>query len=537
MKIHIYLLKKHITDFRKSISYPIIDEELIVQGKTYLKPIKSKPDIPLIGFQLITQLSSPKWSSFIKENFQINMDITKSRNPGFLIFYQNGNRCFCISFGQAFHGINKDTIENNFGLKVAANAVDHIKLKEIDTKSITNKIFYRKTIYEQIASIEEFNINYLINRIKIIAGYPKNEDNVTISISGSDALDLNLHSRFNIADLPMICDKYFAIFNRDDYKSYFPFIDYFSIIKEPGILSILNEYLIEDLKTSETRTMLSVGTSTSFMNIETIQIKFGRKSYSFDSANVDIKNIQTFISQNHIQIQSKTLEDIKLIMNSKSSSLFECLNIEVDLNSRKYILDCGHWLEVSVSYIELLRKDVDKIDITNKFALKEWKASISNEKEYNSLIEDKVDYFNLDHLTLKSDQIHDSFNKRSEIELCDLLYKPDLKFILVKHYKKSASSISHLFTQAQASAHLYNDYRFKKEELCKILNDKYSWRGKLDLKFTNDPQFVLAIVEDRDGNLSNLLPILAIIGISCTLREYRDLGLDFKITKITKIVN
>lgn len=202
--------------------------------------------------------------------------------------------------------------------------------------------------------------------------------------------------------------------------------------------------------------------------------------------------------------------------------VFRCLNAEIDLNGKKFILSDGAWYNIDANYVAEVNAFYALIP-SSQMALPNY--GTRTEPEYlKHVVANSADYALMDRKII---QIGGS---RSAVEFCDL-YSKSNEIIHVKKYAGS-SVLSHLFAQALVSARCF----LHEETFRKTLNQKLPAGFKLTgIKKTPLPKMhpiCLAIMSDKSGKLE--LPFFSKVSIKYVVKELRNLGFEVSKLKVNR---
>ncbi|AXE34883.1 TIGR04141 family sporadically distributed protein [Chromobacterium phragmitis] len=451
-KLTVFLIKNSYTDidtFINAIGFETIDikedgEEL---GKLIYKG----------GFK-----SEPSWVSIFKgqEGFDSSSIFNLSSKAIFL--HQHANRWFCFTFGYARHLIDEHAYERNFGLITALNIGDPSAITSIDKTNISHISLHSKEQATKEIELTSFEFNDETDILKsITAKVPKNEsikDEETLS--GRDSV--TIYTRASIKKFPAIAERLYCAFNDNKYKERYPWLD--KIIEERDSTTIeeLDSTLIAYIiRGNFEKVWLAIPEVISWEEIDGFTFKEGQnKSHSLRIyPELDISDwINQLRDKNTLSISQLKLKRIcaHRIDNGPSYkwSVYRCLNAEIDLNEKKYILNDGSWYNIEHNFVQEVNNYFSTIPDSDIY-LPPYHSK--TEPEYLRSIADEDSRYAL------MDQNNIMIGgKLSRIEFCDL-YSKEKEIIHVKKYSGS-SVLSHLFSQALVSAEcLLHDIKFRKD--------------------------------------------------------------------------
>jgi uncharacterized protein (TIGR04141 family) len=202
--------------------------------------------------------------------------------------------------------------------------------------------------------------------------------------------------------------------------------------------------------------------------------------------------------------------------------VYRCLNAEIDLDGKKYVLNDGVWYHIAKNYVAEVSEFYDSVP-DSQIVLPSYGAK--KEPEYLKSVAALDGSY-----ALMDRQLIRYAGGRSPVEFCDL-YSKGGDIIHVKKYAGS-SVLSHLFSQALVSG----DYFLHEEGFRKELNGKLPQDFKLQDVGTppspKDHKICLAIMSDKPGALE--LPFFSKVSLKFAVKALRKLGYEVSKLKISR---
>lgn len=514
MKLSISLFRTTAKDFKDCIreDYP------------GLQPVEADVELPFAaaGYSVTLKAKEPKWAAYIKKFY--NKNHFKNQGHGFLLILKTSERYFGISFGYGFLALNRANLERNFGIKVAANAIGKDKVKAIDSRTIDLVTRQQRVNLSEEASIPDFTIDVDHEWIRLISGKPSDTTFAT-TLTGSDSLQINTTTGFE--DLPAKCDQIFALFNSNDYKDKFPFLDYFTPIKSDDPLKKELDELLNTAVNNRTNEKISIALPEAFLDYprqDRYKI-FCNKAF-LETEGLSLSLIYKFLDE-HPEIDDP-LNKIKIIglddqdhPTTKANALYDFFVYETDYNKRIYTITAGDWFLIDNDYAATTRKKLREItDSTSTLALPDM-ASGEIEGDYNKRLKQVNDSWHL--LDCRNVTVEEPHQK---VEVCDLLTS-DNQFLCIKKMHRS-STLSHLFSQGSVSATLLHDSKKYREDV----TAKVSLNNESDL-LNPQPTFVFCIATERKGVIADEMFLFSAINLVNHARTITRLGYKVAVAKIT----
>ena len=298
--------------------------------KVYLEKDKTKP---------------PKWIGFV-ENYVKTDSVNNLKNVvnSMVIFLkldiQGESRFFSLTNGFGFNAINRDLVEHNFGLITTLNSISVDKIKSFDSKTFSDKTKQTKTSINQPASPFDFNVNFESELVRIISGYCKDEA-FGKKITGSD--NLILTTDVNFIGLSNKCKEIFELYQKEDYKEQFNFIDNITPIQNQELIGNLEEKLIEGIKNNSNNVNIAYPDQIEYERCDFFKISKITNLFNEEFLEIN-KSILSIISSN-VELDSKKLKEIKISGFDDSNNpivggenLFGFLVYETEIENKKYVL-------------------------------------------------------------------------------------------------------------------------------------------------------------------------------------------------------
>jgi len=485
-----------------------------------------------IFYHGVSHVSAPSWvkkffdehfeNSFKDENDKDKLKIfTASSKAAFIA--SSENRIFVITFGYGHTMLNPGVWEERFGLKVALNVIDSDNLRSIDKKNMSVTPKLSKEQITKDGTFADFGIDIEQDLIQGITGKSKNEA-FGQTVTGKDALSVSV--KINITNIKSFLKTCYQMYQGQNYKKDFGWIDQVSEIKTPKLIQELDDELIAKIKNNNfDKTWMAIPEIVSWEDVS----EFKNKNNSFGD-DIDLESFLSFLSdedKNNLSLKILNNNLIDCISASsddvmRSWKVYNCLYCEISKGSETFILSNGKWYQVEKSFAEQIFKDFD--DFKKKISgisLPKCKQG-EHENIYNERIAKELGICNMDRKTIN----HGGANQK--IEFCDLL-TTDKKLIHVKHYGAS-SVLSHLFSQGLVSGELFlSDIEFRKK-----LNDKLP----IGHKFTDttvkpnsaDYEIIFAIISKSKNDLD--IPFFSKVNIRNAKSKLGLFGYKVSILKI-----
>ena len=468
----------------------------------------------------------PKWKEFIESGIEPAVQID-NRGIGALLFIPvKENRYLVVSFGSGHFKLKNDAIENNFGLRVVVNSVDPENISNVDTSTIDSVTVNRRIQTSKTSNLNIFGVDIERDILKKIKGVPR-DTNFASLLTGGDTLTIS--SEVTPSTIRRKCEQIFEVYERDDYKTSFPWIDQINQVRDKQSIERLDEMIVNKInffvEGSDTINDIHLAPPEIVDPHENRKIKY----YGFYSRNefeeLDINNYLSELKTKQCKVDIDKLRNkhkVQFILEDGRSSypkwsIYKCLVLEEKIGKEFYVLSGGNWYKIDNDYAQSINRYFDALEKTSF-------DSTSNipEKEYIAqLCNRNSGYINLDGKNIKCK------NWSSPIEACDIY---DLQKKIFIHIKKGeqSSNLSHLFNQGFVSAEAFlheEEFRVKLTNKINNLSNGANIVNLKDKPETRDFTVLFLVIRkpyESDGTLG--LPFFSKVILRHKLGRIEDYG-------------
>lgn len=392
----------------------------------------------------------PDWTKFLNLPEAVRNGLYQRFAFG-LVFLLVEQRWFAIAFGLGHSKLNPASVEQDFGLRVVLNAVDHKKLRSADLRTPDSNTLSRRSQTSRGSERSAFEIDPERDIVRGLLGEPKDKTFAT-RISGGDALTLKRKASVN--DLPEICARALEISKLDDYKAEFGWIDQISHVRDPATLATLRTKLVEALTAALALNPaevddLSLAYPAIYDPEKAARVRF--RGYSSNQHYADLE-----IAHYLAELKTKEIANYELRYLTDHSvqecdddgkpvgpswHIEECLVFETGIDDACYTLSGGRWYRIDTDLAKEVSDYFSGVDMAELPAAE----AGDNEKTYNArLAAADNDLLSMDVKLVKPS------DASSAIEVCDFLGKNG-RLVHIKD-KSESSRLSHLFNQGVVSA-------------------------------------------------------------------------------------
>lgn len=421
--------------------------------------------------------------------------------------------------------INPGIWEERFGLKVVLNVIDPENLRSIDKKDMSVIPKLSKEQITKDGTFADFGIDIEQDLIQGITGKSKNET-FGQTITGKDALSVSV--QIDISNIKDFLKDCYLRYQSDDYKKDFGWIDQISEIKDPKIIKVLDDKLIEKIKNEDfEKTWMAIPEIVAWEDVS--EFKLNKNSFGDD---IDLPTYLSFISDEEKQnlsldtLKNQLVDCISATLDDaiQSWKVYNCLYCEIDDGEQIHILSNGKWYQIESDFAKQVFNSFDSFKKqTTERILPECNQK-EHEDKYNERVANELSNIcNMDRKTVN----YGGANQK--IEFCDLFTK-DKKLIHVKHYGAS-SVLSHLFSQGLVSGELFlSDQEFR-NKLNNKLPDGYKLENTTDKPKSSEYEVVFAIISKSEKELD--IPFFSKVNVRNTKSRLEAFGYKVSLLKIS----
>ncbi|MNV24327.1 hypothetical protein D3C71_1153880 [compost metagenome] len=502
-----------------------------------LHPRNNEHDFEFKVYIQRNRTKEPSWITFLERDLEIpNRDEIKNTVNSYVILIKvvrEGNAYFfAVTGGFGFTAINKNNLENNFGLKVALNTIDSRELKAFDVRNIDLKTKQKRVLINKGSELGEFDLDFEQDLINLVSGKSGNEELGT-TVRGSTS-SLNLNSDVTFSRLGEKCNQILDFFLSDSYKEHFSFIDNIKIVKESSLIEVLNLLLFESLVNRDTDNItLTYPDMIEYEKCSKYLIKKGYKKVETEEVTInDLYNLldDTVSFNTPAQIQKVKIIgfDDSDIAVTTPVTLNHFIVFQTEYEDDTYIFSLNNWYKIDRDYFSRIQSEIMGIPILEEL---DFLSSIEvGEKEGDYNEKQRKDYFvNLDK------QNFQVAGSGSKIEICDL-FSLDKHFVCVKKETRSAT-LSHLFAQGSVSMSLLRESEEYRDYLIKQVKNQFPNFNYAAENFPfNDCTLVYAISTAKASDIRTILPFFSKVNLLHHIGIIKRLGINVALYKIP-IVN
>ena len=291
----------------------------------------------------------PKWAEFFRDVFSPE-DIglfTRSARAVFVVTI--GKSKMCLTFGHAHFLIEPLSIVKNFGLKVALNIGGETSLRAVDKTSLDVIEIQSKEQSSKEVGIGNFDFDFETDILKAITA--KNEEG-TETITGRDSIRVG--AAVTLKSLRNFLEDIITTYESDSYKEKFSWVDNISEERDQSILERLNQELVQNVSIIDPSVWLAIPEVIQWEEINGFAYKKAKSPLIRHDINLG-KWLTEVVQENDIDVDF--LKRRKILIYDINNELYKqwpvynCLNAEINLDGKKYVLNDGSWYALNNDFV------------------------------------------------------------------------------------------------------------------------------------------------------------------------------------------
>lgn len=465
----------------------------------------------------------PWWKAY----FGVQKDLNQV-SKGALVFVPTKDRWFALSFGHVYHNLKDTSYEYDFGIRVTLNCVDPAKLKSTDILEPSGAKRQR-TQLPTVGDLTFFDIDADSTILKSLTGKVRSEHEALFK-HATGSSNIRISSTATPAELVELCEKLLELYNDDAFEAAFPEIQNISPVRDPTIITSLNEKLVDGFRDKSDSLSLSVpkivdyadglwGTFTGARTGKVYDDIFIDRYYEYlEEAGVDIDTIGIEELKKH---QLLLTDDDGAFVRDKLS-IMKCLIFDTTLaDGQTYHLAEGYWYLIDEDYVKKLSTFLDPL--CKDTALPDFNHA--NEGKYNEY----AAAASSKRICLDTRNIAPT--KQKQVEPCDI-YETTPERAILHHVKISTLSgqLSHLFNQGTNSVNLLRSEDESMQKMLDLLSEKSPSGALTDFQKPlkeGNLKVCFQIITHKDKNQKSLnLPLFSRISLMRCMKELRRMAIE-----------
>jgi len=410
-------------------------------GELYIKPARQR---------------EPAWLSFFRGAIDEPAVRPVNQSTSAVLLSSSAGRMFALTFGYGKTLLEPGTFEEDFGIKVTLNGVDHTKVRSVDRVTLDTISRHSQIQASRAADIREFGLDVEQDLLRAVTGPPR-DPALGRKLTGREAL----HTTAGVTPgtLNDLLSRLLQEYAKTDYREQFSWVDHIQEVRDQATNRTLDEEVVQRLLNRDwekawlTPPDLVDWTRTAgFKYRDTQQAELHDDLHLSDfldelpeGAGLDVEALKHHHRVFRIASETNATE--------QTWSIHRCLYAEVEVGDRQYLLNNGKWYRVDQDYLRQVSRDLAGIPAA-VVPLPE--CTETTEPAYNQRAAGGQPglFALMDGRPIRHPTQND------QIEFCDL-YTTNREIIHIKRYGFS-SVLSHLFAQGLVSGNLFfHDAEFR----------------------------------------------------------------------------
>jgi len=518
--------KFKVTVFLIKDGYSKIEDFLTIKDLKVLAVKSGSKDIGTLvykgGFQ-----SKPGWVSIFDGVQGFDSKGIWNQNSKALFILKHDDRWFCFTFGYARHLIDELAYERNFGLIVSLNLGDPAGMKSIDKTNVGHVSLRSREQATREIALANFEFNDDIDLLRsVTAKLPQGKDEDQETVSGRDSV--TIYTTVTIEAFADIAKRLYTAFNSTSYKKRYPWLGKIREERDKQTIDALDSALVAKLVSEEfEKVWLAIPELVVWEEIRGFAFKYRaedtQKAGPVLYQDLDIESWRK-VARIDADLTGDQLKNKKIFVywedgrEPSTWSVYRCLNAEIDLAKKKYILNDGDWYNIETGFVQEVNDFYASVP-NSKIQLPSY--GTNTEPMYlKTIANGNATYALMDRKEVMIG------GGRSRVEFCDL-YSSNKEIIHVKKYGGS-NLLSHLFSQALVSGDCFLHEAAFRAEVNKLLPQGFKLAHPKEKPTSSDYEVCIAVMSRVKGPLE--LPFFSKVSLKHAVRTLRNFG--YRVTKL-----
>lgn len=425
---------------------------------------------------------TPRWAEELDALFPGVAQVT-NRSNRFVIFLPVGRRWFAVCFGYGSGVLEWDSVESNFGLRVAARRFQPDDVTEFRSRRIDASARTQSVQVPVGTGLKELGIEFEGEFVRKLSGRLETTgiNDVDGSVVAGDSIAFKTST--DLYTVQSILSQMLTDVTNSAAREEFQFVDSLEPLRSGEQISKdLDDRLAAELLQQPVSAAPYVTHILEFAppddvrieEVDDILVVNGGKNAVMELFTIEA--LRTALNEVGVRRGVAFLKSVRLLARGADADelsqllpLRNWLVYEVGDATARYVLTLGRWFRLQEEYSKKLNADLQKIeDVTANINLPDTTA-IEHEAPYNARAAAAPDLVLMDLVKIKTED-------GTVVEACDILHRAG-NLIHVKRYNGS-QTLSHLFSQGAVSAELLNgDSVMKDDFIAEVVSKDPSFKS------------------------------------------------------------
>ena len=297
---------------------------------------------------------TPGWVKYLDPAVDGGVQGLQSASASGLLILKVDSHTFALTFGYGRSFLNQAKIERRFGLKVVLNLIDERQIRSLDTKKFDEMVVSTNTQTSRTTELPTFGVDILRDIVRAVTGIAPQNSGYK-SLSGADALVLGIDKP--VTDLPAFLRDLYLHYTATKYQAWFGWVDQLAEVKDPALVSALDDQLVKQLKASEvSSTHMAMPENLEWEDIEHFLIAPTVRQTHFDELDLDayLGHPATKPGELTVDRLKSRKVSVKFLRSADADarwSVYQCLVSEQRLRGVLYALIEGRWFSIADSLV------------------------------------------------------------------------------------------------------------------------------------------------------------------------------------------
>jgi uncharacterized protein (TIGR04141 family) len=466
----------------------------------------------------------PSWLSLFRGSVNFESLAAYNANTAAVWLTEVSGRLLALAFGYGRNLLRPGVFEEDFGLRVTLNAVDSDKIRSVDRMTLDAISQHSRIQSSRDANISEFGLDIEQDLLRAVTGAPS-EPRLGKRLTGKDGLQITV--AVGLGEISVLLARYLEEYNKQDYKTRFPWVTQIHEVSDPAKESSLDVILFEKLRTRNLdRLWLAVPEMMDWEGLAGFRYRNSKRAALYPDIHVntfldsieDPADIDDFILKRRHHVQAIAADNDAVV---RQWPVYRCLYCEVNYRGETYLLNNAHWFRIAAGFVERINDAIARIP-QSSLSLPAY--SDASEASYCRRVaqQDSIRYALMDRHLIGCSTLP------NRVEFCDL-YSSERQLIHLKRYSGS-STLSHLFAQGVVSGRLFLNEADFRREVNTALPESYRLANPDRKPAPDEFEVVYGIISQSPRRL--ILPFFSRVNLKNAYSNLRSIGLRVSVAKV-----
>jgi uncharacterized protein (TIGR04141 family) len=527
--------RQHLTIFlvKDSVTDPA---EILQTDPSGMTVLELEPGLELDGelYVKVPSSNEPSWFAFVAPALLDPAALSSLRNSSVsaVLLIRAAGRIFAVTFGYGRTMLVPEALEARFGLIVVLNAVDPVRLRSVDARTLEEVSLQTRRQLSRGGSIRSFELDLNRDLLRGVAGEPTKKG-FADKLAGSIALAIDTEIDFK--DVPAKCGDALTLYRKKTYRRRFPWVDHVQLITDPVQNEELDVALGSELARENYEILyLAAPEIIDYERVDHFRYTGDPTRHFYE---LDWGDYVSTIKRGPPTISRLRRETVAAYYAGSAQpdyrwSIYRCLVAELRQENSVNILSAGEWFRVETSFARKTLREAKTYEKPPD------PLPPANEDEHEGPYNQRACQSIGANAVLMDTRNFRATEGQDLVEFCDILLRG--RIIHVKR-KSASSTLSHLFMQGLVSGELLQtDADFRRAASTDVANRSQQLANAIPATGPFDPaayEIVFAVITKRPRRNRYFLPFFSQVSFTRVARLLTQRGYGVALVRIDETGN